>query len=172
MGNRTRYLVLGLVGVLAHAPAAWAAEALPEGAVAPAPSLFQHMLVSNGILFGPLMLFLALSLLGLIVTLAWKLRRAPAQENQQWAAQERALRWLGGIGVLSPLLGLLGTLFGMMLMFMSLARGTHVSGETLVLGMSHALPVFLEGIFLGCIAIPAYILFKNRLHRLTLPIGA
>jgi hypothetical protein len=176
MGDRIRLPGLGcsalaLIGLLAHAPAVRANEAVPEGAVAAPPSIFQHMLVSNGFLFGPLMLFLALSLLVLILSLAWGLRRVPVEDDsdpKRWEPQERALRWLGGLGVLSPMLGLLGTLFGMMLMFMSLAGGGRVSAETLAIGMSHALPVLVEGIFLACVAIPAYILFKNRLQRLTL----
>lgn len=140
-----------------------------EDGVAPAPSFFKHMLVSNGIIFGPLMMFLALSLFCLILALAWGLRRAP--ENvapHSFAPQERALRWVGGIGMLSPLLGLLGTLLGMILGFMTLAQGGQVDGTILVIGMSHALVVLFEGIFLACIAIPAYVLFKNRLQRLTL----
>jgi hypothetical protein len=175
MGDRIRLHGLGcsalaLVGFLAHAPAARANEALPEGVAAGPPSIFQHMLVSNGFLFGPLMLFLALSLLVLILALAWGLRGVSRVEDvsdpKRWAPQERALRWLGGLGVLSPLLGLLGTLFGMMMLLMTVARNGHASGEMLAIGMSHALPVLVEGIFLACIAIPAYILFKNRLQRL------
>lgn len=155
---------LGTILAIAVLLTQTAALRADEDGIASAPSLFKHMLVSNGILFGPLMMFLALSLFILILALAWGLRRAP--ENV--ASQERALRWVGGIGVLSPLLGLLGTLLGMMLMFMTLSQGGRVRSEELVLGMSHALPVLLEGIFLACIAIPAYVLFKNRLQRLTL----
>ena len=42
------------------------------------PSLFRHFLVSNGILFGPLMLLLTLALVCLIVWLAFALRRGKA----------------------------------------------------------------------------------------------
>jgi hypothetical protein len=153
---------LGTVLAIAVVLTQTAALRASEDGVAPAPSLFKHMLVSNGILFGPLMMFLALSLLTLILALAWGLRRTP----DNVASQERALRWVGGIGLLSPLLGLLGTLLGMMLMFMSLSRGGRV--DECLAGMSHALPVLIEGLFLACIAIPAYVLFKNRLQRLTL----
>jgi hypothetical protein len=140
-----------------------------EEGVAPAPALLKHMVVSNGIIFGPLMMFLALSLFILILALAWGLRRAPENVAPSvFAPQERALRWVGGIGLLSPLLGLLGTLLGVILSCMTLAQGGHVDGTTVAIGMSHALVVVFEGIFLACIAIPAYVLFKNRLQRLTL----
>src|SRR6185437_12501473 len=104
MANRTwlrgfgGFRALSLVGLLAYAPAARANEAIPDG-VAPPPSILQHMLASNGFLFGSLMLFLALSLVGLILTLAWGLRRADMVGPERRDAHERALRWLGGLGV-------------------------------------------------------------------------
>ena len=36
--------------------------------------------------------------------------------------KERSLRWLGGLAVLGPLLGILGALLGAILMFMELGR--------------------------------------------------
>jgi hypothetical protein len=155
--------VLAITVLLTQTAALRASEDVVER-----PSIFRHMLVSNGIIFGPLMMFLALSLVILILALAWGLRRAPETAvPDAFASQERALRWVGGIGLLSPLLGLLGTLFGTMLSLRVLSYGGQVDNETLLIGMSHALPVMIEGIFLACIAIPVYVLFKNRLQRLT-----
>jgi len=194
--------------------------------VAPPPSLFKHMLVSNGILFGPLMMLLALALTGLILRLAFGLRRGQALGHgliprldeaagagpdrlaeltrgdrsclaqalvagmarlpqgrdearhavstvitQLWAPQERALRWLGGLGLLSGLLGLLGTLFGLMLLCMAVARSGGAADRVMITGLSHALSVLLEGLFLACVAIFAYVVFKNRLQRLMLATG-
>ncbi len=41
----------------------------------------------------------------------------------------------------------------------------------LVSGVGHALSVVLEGLLLASIAIPAYVLLKNRLHRSMLAAG-
>jgi biopolymer transport protein ExbB/TolQ len=167
-----------LLLLVTHQKAA-AAEAMPD-AVAQPPSFFHHLLVSNGIIFGPLMFLLALSLVGLIAYLALGLRsgKAAAQSTaakpetaacRLWASQERALRWLGGIGLLSPLVGLLGTVLGVMLLCMAISRTDAIASEKMLYtGLSHGLSVLLEGLFLACIALPAYILFKNRLQRLRL----
>jgi biopolymer transport protein ExbB/TolQ len=149
---------------------------MPE-AVAQPPSFFQHLLISNGIIFGPLMFLLALTLVGLIAYLALGLRSGKAvtrnttakPESTAWSSQERALRWLGGIGLLSPLVGLLGTVLGVIILFMAISRTDAVASERMLYtGLSHGLSVLLEGLFLACIALPAYILFKNRLQRLRL----
>jgi hypothetical protein len=166
----TPKLAAVIVALLVPSLPAFGQEALPEAA-SPTPSIFQHMLVSNGLLFGPLMLFLALAMLALIVALAVGLRpRRPGEGDcsPAWRSRhERTLRWLGGLGVLSPLLGLLGTLLGTMLLCMQLARhGGEAPNALLIRGLSHVLPVLLEGLFLACVAIPAYVLFKNRLQRL------
>lgn len=147
-------------------------------AAAQPPSFFHHLLASNGIIFGPLMFLLALTLVGLIAYLALGLRRgkvaalnaaASSEADRLWEPQERALRWLGGIGLLSPLVGLLGTVLGVMLLFMAASRSeAGVSERMLITGLSHGLSVLLEGLFLACIALPAYVLFKNRLQRLRL----
>jgi len=150
-------------------------------AVAQPPSFFHHLLMSNGIIFGPLMFLLALTLIGLIAYLTLGLRRVKVAalntaarseadrtaEWRLWGPQERALRWLGGLGLLSPLVGLLGTVLGIMLLFMAASRSeAAVSERTLITGLSHGLSVLFEGLFLACIALPAYVLFKNRLQRL------
>jgi biopolymer transport protein ExbB len=89
------------------------------------------------------------------------------------APHERALRWLAAVGVLSPLLGLFGTLLGTMLALVSISRyHGQMSGPMLIEGLSHAICVLLVGLSLGVLTLPAYVLFKNRLQRLTLAAGA
>jgi len=174
-----------LLLLVSHQMAAAAEGAAPD-AVAQRPSFFHHLLVSNGIIFGPLMLLLALTIVALIAYLTLGLRRgkvaalttaAPPEadriaECRLWGPQERALRWLGGIGLLSPLVGLLGTVLGVMLLCMAISRTDAVASERLFYtGLSHGLSVLLEGLFLACVALPAYVLFKNRLQRLRLATG-
>lgn len=177
--RRSRNLPAALAIVLlplTQQMAAASEAGIPQGVAQP-PSFLHHLLVSNGIIFGPLMLLLALALVGLIAYLALSLRRkVSAQEPAlnraaawRWEPQERALRWLGGIGLLSPLVGLLGTVLGVMLLCMAVSRsGAAVSDLVLITGLSHGLSVLFEGLLLACIALPAYVLFKNRLQRLRL----
>lgn len=181
---RASAALLAVLALLTGSQSAAAAEATPP--VAASPSFFHHLLVSNGIIFGPLMLLLAVSLFGLMLYLAVALRHGkavigPADAGDQlaalrhWAPQEQALRWLGGLGLLGPMLGLLGTLLGVIFLGMEVGRsGATVSEGMMLVGMSHAFSVLFEGIFLACLAVPAYIVFKNRLQRLmlaTVPAG-
>ena len=67
------------------------------------------------------------------------------------------------------MLGLLGTLLGMTMAFIELGRsGGPVSERMLFMGLSHALCVMLEGLFLAVVAMFTYIIFKNQLQRLML----
>jgi len=174
--------VLTLGWLLCSSQAANAAE---QGEPVPQPtSFFWHVVYSNGIIFGPLMLLLALAMAGIIIHLAWALRRGRLvsqtsgtatvlpERTAGWGRQERALRWLGALGLLSPMFGLLGTVLGVMLLCKAAAGANGVASEgMLVTGVSHALSVLFEGILLACIAVPAYVLFKNRLQRLRLDMG-
>jgi RNA polymerase sigma factor (sigma-70 family) len=128
-------------------------------------SFFKHLLISNGPIFGLLMLIMTVAAVRLMVVLAWGLR-AP-RKSVDWERYERALRWLLGIGVLSPMIGLLGTLLGLMQSAMVLGiPGSSVRPDELAKGFSHAAVVVTEQLLLGSIAIVAFVLFKNRLQRL------
>ena len=214
-----------LLLLLTSPPAVRAAEEAEATVVsAQRPSFFWHVLASNGIIFGPLMLLIFLALVALILSMTFGLRRGKAvsrglmpqlteaagaglervaeltrkdrsflgqavaagvarlphgmEESRHGVAmvierlrapRERALRWLIGLGILSPLLGLLGTLLGLTLAFMELGRsGSKVSEGMLFVGMSHALCVLLEGLFLAAVAMLTYVIFKNRLQRVML----
>jgi biopolymer transport protein ExbB len=214
--------------VLASASIARAAEEAPAEVVAQRPSFFWHVFVSNGIVFGPLMLLLSVALLALVLYILVGLRRRKALgcdlmprlqeaagadpqriaeltrgdrsylgqavaagverlphglEEARHAAsvvlqrvrapRERALRWLMAVAILSPLVGILGTLLGMTLLFMELGRGhVEISQPHLYLGLSHASCVLLEGLFLSSIAVPAYAWLKNRLQFVLLSTGS
>jgi len=83
------------------------------------------------------------------------------------AGKEQLIVYLATIGTLGPLLGLVGTVFGMILSFMTLASGTSVNAQQLANDISHALAVTLLGIGLAVPAIFCHAFFKNRLTRLT-----
>lgn len=85
------------------------------------------------------------------------------------AGKEQAITYLATIGTLGPLLGLVGTVFGMILSFMELGRpGTTPRPDKLAEGISHALVVTLLGIGLSVPAIFFHAFFRNRLIRITM----
>jgi biopolymer transport protein ExbB len=83
------------------------------------------------------------------------------------AGKEQLIVYLATIGTLGPLLGLVGTVFGMILSFMTLSSGTQINAQQLADDISHALVITLLGIGLSVPAIFCHAFFKNRLIRIT-----
>jgi biopolymer transport protein ExbB len=85
------------------------------------------------------------------------------------ASKEQLISYLATIGTLGPLLGLVGTVFGMILSFMELGKpGMTPKPAKLAEGISHALVVTLVGIGLAVPAIFAHTFFRNRLIRISM----
>jgi biopolymer transport protein ExbB len=84
------------------------------------------------------------------------------------ASKEQLITYLATIGTLGPLLGLVGTVFGMILSFMELGRGGTPKPAKLAEGISHALVVTLVGIALAVPAIFTHAFFRNRLVRIAM----
>jgi biopolymer transport protein ExbB len=84
------------------------------------------------------------------------------------AGKDQLINYLGTIGTLGPMLGLVGTVFGMIMAFMELASGDTPKPQRLAAAISHALVVTLLGIALSVPAIFCHTFFKNRLTRLTM----
>jgi biopolymer transport protein ExbB len=79
------------------------------------------------------------------------------------------LNYLATIGTLGPMIGLVGTVFGMIQSFMVLARpGATPKASDLAEGISHALVVTLLGIALAVPAIFFHAMLTNRLTRIAL----
>jgi biopolymer transport protein ExbB len=72
------------------------------------------------------------------------------------------------LGTLGPLIGLVGTVSGMIDTFSELGSGTSPNVGKLANGISHALNATLIGIFLSVLSIPVYTFFKNRLSRIVI----
>jgi biopolymer transport protein ExbB len=83
------------------------------------------------------------------------------------AGKEQLIVYLATIGTLGPLLGLVGTVFGMILSFMTLSSGSQINAQQLADDISHALVITLLGIGLAVPAIFCHAFFRNRLIRLT-----
>jgi biopolymer transport protein ExbB len=84
------------------------------------------------------------------------------------AGKEQLITYLATIGTLGPMLGLVGTVYGMILSFMELGRGGTPSPAKLAEGISHALVVTLLGVALSVPAIFCHAFFRNRLIRITM----
>jgi biopolymer transport protein ExbB len=223
------FLVVG--GHPALAPTAYAqeedgekAKAADTGTKQPAKrSLFMHIVVSVGWVFGFVLLGVSIALLTLVVLLVMELRLASAvppafvedftetvnkrrfkeayelakedgsylarvmtagMSRLQYGIEDARLAaaamvdslkagkatlvsYLQTIGTLGPLLGLVGTVWGMILSFMTLSQSTGgVNAQKLADDISHALVVTLLGIGLSVPAISCHAFFHNRLVRL------
>ena len=82
------------------------------------------------------------------------------------AGKEQLIVYVATIGTLGPLIGLVGTVYGMILSFMTLSSGTQINAQQLADDISHALVITLLGIGLSVPAIFCHAFFKNRLTRL------
>jgi biopolymer transport protein ExbB len=85
------------------------------------------------------------------------------------ASKENLITYLATIGSLGPMLGLVGTVYGMILSFMELSQPGHTPNpQRLADGISHALVITLLGVALAVPAIFCHALFRNRLIRLSM----
>lgn len=85
---------------------------------------------------------------------------------------EHRLSWIGLVGSISPMVGLLGTVDGMVASFMVIARSsTTPKPSSLAAGVSTALITTLVGLVLAIPAIISLALLKNRFAKLVMDVG-
>ena len=85
--------------------------------------------------------------------------------------KEQKINYTAVIGTLGPLLGLVGTVFGMIQAFIKLSGGTRVEPQELSGDISHALVVTLFGVAISVPAIFFNAFFRNRTIRLSMDTG-
>ncbi len=88
------------------------------------------------------------------------------------AGSEQLISYLATIGTLGPMIGLVGTVFGMILSFMELSRGGTPNAAALAAGISHALVVTLFGVGVSIPAIFCHGFFHHRLARIVLEVAS
>lgn len=87
------------------------------------------------------------------------------------SGKEQMNSYLAVIGTLGPLLGLVGTVFGMIKSFMAMGSGGQINAALLADGISHALCVTLAGVGLAVPAIFFNSFFKNRITHVSMHAG-
>jgi len=87
------------------------------------------------------------------------------------ASRESTISYLSVIGQLGPLIGLVGTVFGMILAFMTLKNSTKIEPSRLANDISHALVVTLLGVGVSVPAIFFFTFFSKRLVRICIEVG-
>lgn len=103
---------------------------------------------------------------------------ANAQRSMEMAnddvtmALEHRTTYLATVGTLGPMIGLIGTVYGMILSFQVMATaGASPQASQLAGGISTALFATLEGIAISIPAIYFHALFRNRIARLSLEVA-
>lgn len=84
------------------------------------------------------------------------------------ASKEQLITYLATIGSLGPMIGLVGTVYGMILSFLELSYGKTPDPQKLADGISHALVITLLGIGIAVPAIFCHAFFRNRLIRISM----
>jgi biopolymer transport protein ExbB len=93
---------------------------------------------------------------------------AETEGSAQAASLQHRTTYLADIGMLSPMIGLLGTVIGIINSFGVLASGNTSQSRDVLLaaGVSEALVATASGLILGIIAMAFYSLFRNRVQSL------
>ena len=94
-----------------------------------------------------------------------------ANEHETMEMEHRTT-YLATVGTLGPMIGLVGTVYGMIMAFHVIAQeGATPQASQLAAGISTALYATLEGIAISIPAIFFYAMFRNRIARLSLEVG-
>ena len=92
---------------------------------------------------------------------------AESEGSAQAASLQHRVTYLADIGTLSPMVGLFGTVWGIIEAFGELAQASGVNRDWgLAGGVSKALVATGAGLIIGIIAFAFYALFRNKVQRL------
>ena len=85
---------------------------------------------------------------------------------------EHKIGYISLVGVVAPMLGLLGTVTGMIKAFFQIAlKGAEVKPADMANGVAEALVTTVEGLLVAIPCIAVYSVYRNRVQRLILEAG-
>lgn len=92
---------------------------------------------------------------------------ASAEGGRQAGMLTRVISWLSDVGALAPMLGLLGTVVGMMRTFFEISNGNFEGVKQMEMagGVAEALITTAGGLMLGIPALLAYAYFRSRVNK-------
>ncbi len=93
--------------------------------------------------------------------------------DQEAAKLHQKIGYLSLIGNIAPMMGLFGTVSGMIKAFQTIAQmGASVTPSHLAGGIGQALVTTFLGLFVAIPSMIAYFFFRNKVVRVTLELGA
>ena len=98
------------------------------------------------------------------------LQKAMEEEgSRQMSRLWSRIQYLTDLGTIAPMVGLLGTVWGMMVSFTGLESGLNIinKADRLADGVSQAMFTTFGGLIIGIVTIGAYALFRGHLNRLS-----
>lgn len=92
---------------------------------------------------------------------------AEAEGSRQTGILTQRISYLSDIGAIAPMIGLLGTVIGMIKSFMEIGRGNFegVKQMELGVGISEALITTASGLVIGIVALVFYSVFRGRVQK-------
>lgn len=92
---------------------------------------------------------------------------AGAEGSRQANILTRQINWLSDIGAIAPMIGLLGTVIGMMKTFMEMAAGNFegVKQMQMASGIAEAMITTAGGLVLAIPSMAAYVFFRSRIQK-------
>ena len=104
--------------------------------------------------------------------LAYAQRAMELTNEDMTMEMEHRTTYLATVGTLGPMIGLVGTVYGMIIAFRVIAlEASTPQASQLAAGISTALYSTLEGIAISIPAIFFYAMYRNRIARLSLEVG-
>lgn len=92
---------------------------------------------------------------------------ASAEGSRQASMLTRQISWLSDIGAIAPMVGLLGTVLGMMKTFTEMAAGNFegVKQMQMASGISEAMITTAGGLILAIPCMLCYVIFRNKIQK-------
>jgi len=89
-----------------------------------------------------------------------------SEANQQVSIMEKHMNWLGITASIAPMLGFLGTIFGVILIFFRIAQTNEFEIDTIADGLYQKMICSGVGLFVGIIAYTGYYLLNGKIDRI------